>query len=764
MKIIFAIFLTVFLFPGTMQASEGHVPVHSGAASDHISETQIDEIRQLMDQWVGSSSCPDTAKASWATGLSTYLTSHIDAEERGRGWQYRKSVLIEYANYVRSGNEIPLREITQANDAVSEAIASKKGSMVFHMLRRITGDEVFFSAVKTLMTEQKFDQTSWDEIIVIFEKVGGKNLRWFFGQWLERKGMPEIEVTTPRVTVLNGVNTISFEILQKADPYTLPLQVRIDADKGEITRVLNIGKEKDAFEIPAEGTPHGIVFDGSYDIFRKLSDDERSPLISGLLGDEKKLLVVPENEPEKYNDLVNVLKKEGFAEKEESEIKDEDISTNSVLVFGFNNSILRRLFGKIGKPDSGFSLSVRRNPLNAAKVIAIAYAESKEEIPPFETIAHYRNYSSVGFRDGKETERTITETAQGLNFDLCEPISVIEPQKLMRIEQAIENILDKPVIYIGERHASYEDHKVQLKVIMSLHENGRKFAIGMEMFQRPFQKAIDDYFSGTISEKEFLKQTQYFKRWQFDYNLYREIIEYAKAKGIPVIALNLWTEIIRKVSAEGLDSLTDIERAELPDSMDMSDEEYRERLMEIFKQHKTLEDRSFENFYQAQILWDETMARSIDEFLRKTPDYQMVVLAGAGHVMYGSGIPKRAFRLNPREYVIVLPCIESVDEKIGDYLVSAQPVAPPMTLKMGLLLKEKNGYVEVEKVVPGSIAKSAGLKKGDILVSLDEWKIEDIGDVRIFMSDKKRGEKITIKVLRKRFLTGYKELVLTGTI
>jgi hypothetical protein len=284
------------------------------------------------------------------------------------------------------------------------------------------------------------------------------------------------------------------------------------------------------------------------------------------------------------------------------------------------------------------------------------------------------------------------------------------------------------------------------------------------MFQRPFQKAINDYLSGALGEKEFLKRTEYFKRWQFDYNLYREIIEYAKAKKIPIVALNLWAEIIRKVSADGLDSLSDIERSEVPDAMDMSDMAYRERLEHVFKLHKSHESRSFENFYQAQILWDETMAYSIDEFLRKNAGYQMVVLAGVGHLMYGSGIPKRAYRLNKKDYVIILPGGEFIDTNVGDYLIAAEPVAPPTTLKLGIILKERDGRVEIEKVIPGSIAKSAGLEKGDILLSLNDWKIEEIDDVNIFMFDKKRGESVRITVLRKRFLFGYREVILEATI
>jgi uncharacterized iron-regulated protein len=427
--------------------------------------------------------------------------------------------------------------------------------------------------------------------------------------------------------------------------------------------------------------------------------------------------------------------------------------------------VLRRLFGRIEKPDAGFSLEVRRNPLNTSKVVVIAYASSKGEVPSAQEIFRYEDYSFVRFEDCIIVGKNTAGTDQGMRFDLSEPVMVIQPKKTRKLEEIIGGILDKPVIYVAERHTNYEDHRVQLKVIMGLHEKGRKFAIGMEMFQRPFQKVIDDYLTGTsLSEREFLKRTEYFKRWQFDYVLYREIIEYARANNIPVIALNLWSEIIKKVSAEGLDGLTSLEKAELPKSMDMSDGDYRKRLEEVFKMHKQHEKKNFEYFFQSQILWDETMAHSIDDFLRKKPDYQIVVLAGAGHIVYGSGIPKRAYRLNGKEYVTILPAAETMDADLGDYLFSAEPAFPPTTLKLGVMLKEKDGRVCVDNIVPGSIAKSAGLRKGDILLALDDWKIEDVTDVNIFMSDRKRGDAVTIRILRKGFLTGYRELMLTGTI
>ncbi|MBM4146108.1 MAG: PDZ domain-containing protein [Nitrospira sp.] len=719
---------------------------------------------EILHQWFGNRVYVDYKAGNWSEGLTAYLSDHLYEEEKGRGSEFRKNILIGYESSVNPEKEFPLKNFTGRNDFASKAVGYGKGAMLFHMLKDLTGNDAFYSALKEFTKEKEFQAASWDDLRTAFEKASGKNLGWFFNQWLEKKGMPSIEVRDPRVIVLKGTPTVLFDILQNGETYILNLSVEIKTDTAEITEKIKIEKNKESFEIPVQGDPLEMIIDGNYDVMRKLSKDEYPPVISKLLGDNKRLIVVSE-EKEKYAGLIDILKQEGFAVKEDYQILDEDIRTHSLLVFGFDGPVLKRLFGEVKNTGSGFVFSVRKNPLNISKVIAIAYGDSKDEVDlAAKKISHYGKYSYLRFDNGRNTDKQADATENGIITGLYEPVLLVQPQKTMKLDEVINTVLDKPVIYVGERHTNYEDHKVQLKIIMSLHERGRKFAIGMEMFQKPFQKAINDYMSGEISEKEFLKNTQYFKRWQFDYNLYREIIEYAKAKQIPVIALNLWTEITKKVSSDGLDGLADVERAEIPESMDMTDEGYKERLSEIFKQHRNHETRNFDNFYQSQVLWDEIMADSIDNFLRKNPDSQIVVLAGTGHIMYDSGIPKRTYRLNGKDYVTVIPGTEFFHEDSGDYLFSAERLPAPPTFKLGLVLREKGGRVEIDQIVPGSIAKSAGLEKGDILLSFDDWKIEDITDVNIFMFDKKRGEKFTVKVLRKRFLTGYKEVILNGTI
>lgn len=728
-----------------------------------IAETALGH--EILHQWFGNYVYIDYKKGNWAEGLTAYLSDHLYEEQKGEGWRYRKNIISSYLSYVDPKKEITLREFKSRTDFATKAIGYGKASMVFHMLKNLVGEDIFINTLKVIFNEKSFQNVSWDDIKSLFEKSSGRNLDSFFSQWLDRKGLPLFEISDLSVKILKGKQTVIFNILQKDEPYMIDMPVEIITKDGRFRKNLHIEKARENINIEVEGNPSELVIDPDYDIFRKFSEDEFPPLISRLIGDSKKLIILPDEGKEKYKKLAEIFKEQNFSVKDEIDVNDEDLRTSSVLVFADEGRVIKRLFGSIKKYDRGFSLEVKKNPLNSEKVIAIAYADTEQEADSVSRkIMHYGKYSFIKFEDGRNIQKDITDTSRGMRFQLDISIKGIKPEKTLNIDEIIEQIKLKHVIYVGERHENYEDHKIQLKVIMGLYEKGRKIAIGMEMFQRPFQKALNDYLSGTINEKQFLKSTEYYKRWQFDYNLYREIIEYARAKKIPVIALNQWTEIIKKVSREGIDGLDFIEKREIPENMDMSDENYKSILKEVFSSHRNHESRNFEYFMQSQILWDETMAHTAAEFMAKNPDYQMVILAGVGHIMYGSGIPNRLKRINGKDYVTLIPVSENTDKKIADYILFPEQLPAPSTLKLGLILKETETGVRIEDIIPGSRVKNSGLKKGDVILALDDWNIEDINDIKIFMFDKKDGDTVKIKAKRKKFLSGYQLLELTTTL
>lgn len=212
----------------------------------------------------------------------------------------------------------------------------------------------------------------------------------------------------------------------------------------------------------------------------------------------------------------------------------------------------------------------------------------------------------------------------------------------------LQKLAQADVVYLGETHDRLADHQAQLAIVQALHQLRPKLAIGMEMFQRPYQAVLDQYLMGGLTEAALQDQTQYQKRWGYSWEFYAPMLRFAKANGLPVVALNTPTEATRKTSRSGLKSLTLVERQFIPprSTIVLGPDSYRDRLQKIYAEshHGASMSGSFERFFQAQVIWDETMADRIAYTLQKHPETLVVVLVGQGHVIYGDGIPVRVSR------------------------------------------------------------------------------------------------------------------------
>ncbi|MBP6261107.1 MAG: ChaN family lipoprotein [Chromatiaceae bacterium] len=328
---------------------------------------------------------------------------------------------------------------------------------------------------------------------------------------------------------------------------------------------------------------------------------------------------------------------------------------------------------------------------------------------------------------------------------------VVDPATLTGLDALVTKLADRRVVFVGESHDRYEDHLNQLAIIRGLHEQDVDLAIGMEMFQQPFQPALDAYIAGEINEEEMLRRTDYFERWRFDYRLYRPILRYAREHGIPIIALNLDGEITAKVGKAGLEGLDEGQRTQVPVDMGREDPAYRERIKQVFDRHPQEEGKDFENFLLVQLLWDEGMAARAATYLEGQPGKTLVVLAGQGHLEYGQGIPKRLLRRLPVASAILLNgWPREMDPKAADYLLFPQPLELPATGRLGVMLDTdgKGSGVGVQGFGDKSGAAAAGIKEGDRIVRVGGKEVALYADIRLALIDSLPGQKLPVEVER----------------
>lgn len=336
---------------------------------------------------------------------------------------------------------------------------------------------------------------------------------------------------------------------------------------------------------------------------------------------------------------------------------------------------------------------------------------------------------------------------------------VLDLTALSDLDGIVPRLATKRVVFVGETHSRFDHHLNQLEVIRRLHARNPNLAIGMEFFQQPFQPHLDRFVAGELTETELLRDTEYYDRWRFDYRLYRPILAFAREHGIPVIALNVPSEISAKVGQEGLAGLADSERAQIPQDMDRSNGVYRERLREVFDRHPGSAQKDFENFLSVQLLWDEGMAERAARYLEEHPDRQLVVLAGTGHLEYGMGIPDRIRRRIPVQTAIVLNGdLGHVEPGMADYILLPEAQTLPPAGQLGAFLETSEQGVTVGSFADGSAAEAAGLKLGDRILALDGEPIARFADVKLVLWDKQPGDEVTVRVRRGRWVLGDQEL------
>jgi uncharacterized iron-regulated protein len=329
---------------------------------------------------------------------------------------------------------------------------------------------------------------------------------------------------------------------------------------------------------------------------------------------------------------------------------------------------------------------------------------------------------------------------------------VLNLQATAQLEDIIPALAGKRVVLVAETHDRYDHHLTQLEIIRRLHALNPRLAIGMEAFQQPYQAVLDDYVEGRLDEQALLRGTGYYRLWKFDFRHYAPILAYAREHHLPVVALNLPVELIDRVSRVGIEGLTESERGQIPAAIDHSDTAYAERLRGIYAQHPDINGRGFDGFLEVQLAWDEGMAERAADYLTAHPGTNMVLLAGTGHIAYGSGIPQRLQRRLQDDITIILNDWGGpLEPGLADYLLMPQKQTLPPSGKLGALLDEQEDRLLIDHCLADSPCRQAGLRSGDRILSVNDEPVNDMADLRLAIWNLMPGERITLEVERRRW-------------
>ena len=241
----------------------------------------------------------------------------------------------------------------------------------------------------------------------------------------------------------------------------------------------------------------------------------------------------------------------------------------------------------------------------------------------------------------------------------------------LTLAEAVADLKKNRIVLVGEHHNKVQHHRAQLAVIRALKEAGIEVAIGLEMFRHESQPALDQWVSGKIDPESFEKI--YYDNWNFPWQAYSMIFEYARKHKIPMIGLNVPREITRKVSRNGFKSLTEEQKGQLAEVSCVVDQQYMNYIRQAFGGHGHGQ-LNFIYFCEAQMVWDTAFAVYSLSYLEKNPNAVVVLLTGVGHAQKGA-VPRQIEMRSKEPYTVILPKVsgsideETISSKEADYLM-----------------------------------------------------------------------------------------------
>ena len=386
-----------------------------------IPETSLPH--EIVHNWWGNGVLVDVASGNWCEGLTSYTADYFNKEQASpdAATDYRRQALRNYASLVSPTTDFPLSRFQSRTDPASKAVGYDKSAMVFHMLRKEVGDASFWAALRDLYRGFLFKRASWQDLRQIFEHHAGRSLKFFFRQWVERPGAPQIRLEdVRRESVSHGYRTTG-RLTQKKPYYDVTLKLTLNTEGDTIEQTIHLTGRQSKFEISSDTRPRVLTADPDYQIFRQLTPEEIPPTVNTLKGSTAVVLVIANRMGRVGRPIARHFARamglEPIRTVDEADFFAADADGNDLLFIGLpeNPESVRLLPGNLALAANAFELDgekfdgpsdvlffVARHPDRPENVVSLLHTLSPDAADQASVkIPHYGRYSYLAFSDGR---------------------------------------------------------------------------------------------------------------------------------------------------------------------------------------------------------------------------------------------------------------------------------------------------------------------------------------------------------------------------
>lgn len=226
---------------------------------------------ELSHSWFGDMvTCKNWSELYLNEGFADFMESVAREKLYGRDSYNRKIradaeqfMVDDAVNKRRHG--LFNRLADPSNDSLFDTTTYQKGGTVIHTLRQYIGDDAFWKGINAYLNAHKFDNVETADLRKAMEQASGKDLGWFFEQWVYGAGYPKLTVAqnwTPGTKTLR-LTVTQTQPLDKITPaaFRLPMDLVIKTASDTVTKPIDIKKRVEILTFKLDGKPTELSLD-----------------------------------------------------------------------------------------------------------------------------------------------------------------------------------------------------------------------------------------------------------------------------------------------------------------------------------------------------------------------------------------------------------------------------------------------------------------------------------------------------------------------
>ncbi len=251
----------------------GHAQFGWGGAMEHQTMTSTGSTgeaiiaHELAHQWFGDMITLETWPHIWLNeGFATYGQILYVEQQYGQA-AYANEIASRMQLAKTATTSLYVSDTSNIGLLFSNALVYSKGAIVLHMLRHVVGDSLFFVGLRAYASDPalQYGTATTEDLQSVFEAATGRNLGFFFSEWVYGELYPQYAYSWGSSTAVGGHQVVVgiTQTTGTSNPtfFTMPVDVKVVGLTADTTIVVFNDQPTQTFSVTVPFAPTNVILD-----------------------------------------------------------------------------------------------------------------------------------------------------------------------------------------------------------------------------------------------------------------------------------------------------------------------------------------------------------------------------------------------------------------------------------------------------------------------------------------------------------------------